>query len=113
MKIITLQPSSYTDQLTPNGTELTKLPYPFHVEEDGTVTRQDFWHGDPIKIVGFQDRLDVQRVSLTWREAAKDPQRAVGKYVVGVSSEGGLATYCQTAIATVTVTEIPDTTKEG
>ncbi len=34
-----------------NGT----LPYPFFVDEDGMVGRQDFWKGNPKKFIGFSE----------------------------------------------------------
>lgn len=104
MRIITLQPSAITDQITDDGTELQQLPYPFHVDENGNVLRQDFWRGDPAAVIGFQDRVDVQRVNLWWKQVVADPQRAVGKYAVTVDSDGGMATRV-VAIASVTVTE--------
>lgn len=104
MRIITLQPSAVTDHITEDGTELQKLPYPFHVDEDGNVERQDFWRGDPAAVLGFQDRVDVQQVDLWWREVVADPQRAVGKYMVTVDSDGDIATRT-IAIESVHVTE--------
>src|SRR4051812_43939615 len=88
MKIVTLQPSARTDHITADGTELTQLPYPFHVDENGAVLRQDFWQGDIAEIVGFQDDPHVQRVDVRWRDVWTDPSRAVGKYPIGRDAAG-------------------------
>lgn len=40
------------------------LPYPFHLDADGNVTRQDFWRGEPLKLLGFQSDPDVHEVDL-------------------------------------------------
>jgi hypothetical protein len=77
MKIITLQPSARVDHITADGTELTQLPYPFHVAEDGSVLRQDFWRGDPLRILGFSARPEPGDIVLWWADAVKDPQQAV------------------------------------
>lgn len=37
------------------------LPYPYHIEADGKVARQDFWKGEPLRLAGFQHG-DVQQV---------------------------------------------------
>ena len=102
MRIITLQPSARVDHITADGQELTQLPYPFHVRPDGEVGRQDFWHGEPLRVLGFQDRVDVQRIDLWWRDAAADPQRAVGKYIVTQDADGSMATH-QLAVQSVEV----------
>ena len=105
MKIISLQPSEWTDQLAPDGTELTRQPYPFHVEAaTGMVQRQDFWRGDPLAVIGFAARLDVHSIDLSWEAAAADPQRAVGMYVVTADNKGRWSTH-QSAIRDVTMTE--------
>lgn len=105
--IITLQPSSFTDQITSDGTELTKLPYPFHVEAaTGDIQRQDFWRGDPFRVIGFQNDPHVQHVDLWWDDVAKDPQSAVGKYPVTVKQGGGMAGW-SLAIESVTVQVSP------
>jgi hypothetical protein len=107
MKIITLQPSAITDRLLQDGTELTQLPYPWHVTESGAVLRQEFWQGDPTGIVGFQRDPHVQRVDLWWEDVAADPQRAVGMYPVARDSKGNLSSHL-IAIESVSVTETPE-----
>lgn len=105
-KIITLQPAAGTDQITEDGTELQQLPYPFHVfAEDGSIDRQDFWMGDPLRVIGFAEKLDRRQIDLRWRDAARNPQRAVGMYVVTQDQSGGMAVHLS-AIAKVEVHEL-------
>ena len=30
------------------------VPYPYHIDSEGNVLRQDFWRGDPSRLIGFQ-----------------------------------------------------------
>ena len=94
-----IQPADRADGLEPYRTQ---RPYPFYVDRDGFVGRQDFWQGNPFKLAGFQDRLDIQTIDLSWRDFRKDPQRAVGKYAVLVDREGKFATNVA-AVMTVEV----------
>lgn len=105
MKIITLQPSPRVDQITEDGRELTQLPYPFHVAESGDIDRQDFWRGSPLEVLGFANRLDVQRVDLWWDDALGDPQQAVGKYIVTQDADGTIGTH-ECAVSRVEVHEL-------
>lgn len=85
--LIKLQPAPHTDQVLGDGTELTQLPYPFYVTEDGTghVGSQEF------RAVGFQKDLARHRIDLHWVDVVKDPQLAVGKYLVTQDKGGGWA----------------------
>lgn len=103
MTTITLQPSPRVDNIV-DGIEMTQLPYPFHVDADtGDVGRQDFWRGDPARVVGFQKDLAVQRIDLWWRDAVKNPEQVVGMYVV-TAGTSGLGVHVL-AIAEVRVTD--------
>lgn len=101
---ITLQPSEYTDHITGDGTELTKLPYPLHVERDGTIGRQDFWKGNPSRVIGFTRDVAAQRIDLLWADVVDSPQQAVGTYVVVVGKDGRFSTLVN-AIKDVRVRE--------
>ena len=102
-KIITLQPSAYTDQLTDDGTELTKLPYPFHVDaETGNVERQDLWQGKPRRVIGLQHDISKRQVDLWWDKAVNDPQQVVGMYIITQDDDGSIATHLS-AVANVVV----------
>lgn len=89
MTTITLQPSPRVDDIADDGTEMTQRPYPFHVDADtGDVGRQDFWRGDPARVIGFTSRPERQQIDLWWEDAAEDPRRAVGMYAVTAGSDG-------------------------
>lgn len=87
---ITIQPGNTSD-----GTYDVRqpLPYPYHVNaETGDVGRQDFWKGDPARVLGFQRTADRQRIDLLWEDAAKDPQQIVGMYPVLLDTSPGRET---------------------
>jgi hypothetical protein len=66
------------------------LPYPFHIDADGSVLRQDFWKGEPSRLIGFQENADVQKVDLlaeTW--LASDDEAPEGWYPVFMDDDGG------------------------
>jgi hypothetical protein len=93
MRFVTLQPSARTDHITDDGHELQQLPYPFHVNEHGEILRQDFWRGDPERVIGFQANLHVMNIDLWWLQVWDKPELAVGKYVVTADSEGNWSTH--------------------
>lgn len=99
MKRIRIQPSVLPDLLK---------PLPWTIREDGDVEDQDVWKGDPVALVGFQARFDVQTIDLLVKEWMDDPQRAVGMYPVFVEhSDGDSKTYVyQVAVEEVQV--LPD-----
>lgn len=67
------------------------VPYPYHIEPDGAVQRQDFWRGDPKVLLGFQRDRNRQVVAITTREWFEGPAAAVvGMYPVFADSEGGM-----------------------
>jgi hypothetical protein len=93
MHIFKIQPSAHTDHITEDGTELTKLPYPFFADDKGMVQRQDFWQGKVVRIVGFQKDLAVQQLDLSWLRAQQDLSQAVGMYVISTDSDGGMGVH--------------------
>lgn len=102
--IIKLQPAPRIDNITADGTALHQLPYPFHVYEDGRVGEQDLWNGDPSHVIGFQKDLARRMPDLWWADVVKDPQQAVGMYMVTTSTTGNTGVHL-TSIASVTVFE--------
>lgn len=69
-------------------------PFPYIINhETGAVSDQEFWRGDPFRLLGFQANADVQRVNLFFEDwVARDIQSAVGMYPVFVKADGGM--YC-------------------
>jgi hypothetical protein len=104
MKTLTLQPAPRVDGIDPDGHERTQLPYPFHVAETGEVQRQDFWQGSVFRIIGFTDRPEPGTITIPWPAAVRDPQSAVGHYIVSSDDKGNWATHV-VAVDTVTVHE--------
>lgn len=91
---IRIQPHARIDNITDDGHAMTQLPYPLFVNEaDGSVQRQDFWQGKVLRVVGFQKDLARHEIDLWWSEAAKDPQRAVGMYIVTTDKDGGMGVH--------------------
>lgn len=101
MKRIRIQPSVLPDLFKPK---------PWTIRENGDVEDQDIWKGDPIALIGFQTRFDVQTVDLLLQDWVKDPQRAVGMYPVFVEqtdpSRDGKTYVYQVAVEQVDV--LPD-----
>ena len=109
MRSITIQLSEYTDHITADGAELTRLPYPFHVEPNGEILRQDFWNGRVLKAIGFVADIARQEVDLWWDDYALEAatggaEKVVGMYLITEDSKGTWATH-QTAISHVKVNE--------
>lgn len=101
MKVITIQPEPVVDNMwvdnNPNAKSPIifgeRLPYPFHIDAaTGDVLDQEFWKGDPLRVVGFQKDEEIQTVNLWWADAAADPDKIVGMFPVMVGPEG-LYTY--------------------
>lgn len=93
MKVIKIQPSNFVDNISDNGEEQTKLPYPFFVNEDGSVRNQEFWRGAVSRVVGFQKDHNVQQIDLWWSGAVTDPQKTVGMYLVTADDHGAFSTH--------------------
>jgi hypothetical protein len=106
MTTITLQFSSHTDEITPDGQELTRKPYPYHVDAaTGRIQRQDFWQGRVFRVIGFVVDPGRMEIDLWWPDVATHPQRAVGMYVVVADDNGRWSTN---VAAIMTVTSVPD-----
>lgn len=84
VRVVTIQQEQRTDGV---------LPYPFHVDEFGFVGRQDFWRGDPIRLVGFVEDSDSFDVALDVEDFLVDPDAAVGMHPVLADRNGDFATY--------------------
>lgn len=105
MTTYTVQLSDYTDHLGDDMQEHAKRPYPFHVQPDGSIGRQDFWRGDPLRVAGFVTDVHRQHVDLSWEDAvAGDIQQVVGSYVITADSTGWLSTHL-TAVQSVTAVD--------
>jgi hypothetical protein len=100
MAIYRIQPSAFTDQITSDGHQLTKLPYPFYADASGAVQRQDIWNGKVTRVIGFQRDLARSAIDLRWADAVKNPAEAVGMYLVTSDKAGDWGTH-HTAVQTM------------
>lgn len=69
------------------------LPYPFYISENGFVDRQDFWRGEPFRLVGFVDAPDSHDVTIDMDDFAAHPTAAIGKHPVLAYRDGTFFTY--------------------
>lgn len=85
MKIV-LQPKQRKD-----GT----LPYPFFINEDGIVGRQDFWKGSPLILIGFNPKPNNETVKKTINCVTflKNPKRAIKMFPIFEHRDGEWFTY--------------------
>ncbi len=101
-EIFMVQPSEYVDHITPDGRELTRMPYPLYVDERGLVGRQDYWKGNPLQIIGLAEDFSVASVDLSWEEVTRDPGSAIGMYLVTACADGSMATHTL-AVSRITI----------
>lgn len=101
MSTYVIQPATKIDGLTSDGEEMTQKPYPFVVEEDGSITNL---HGYK-RLVGFAKDLAVEQVDLYWELARRDITGALGMYVVTEDDKGTYAVHL-TAVETVEKLEV-------
>lgn len=58
-------------------------PYPYHIDEEGFVLRQDFWNGDPHALLGFQKLVHRQQLDVPVQDWwALSPESVVGMYPI-------------------------------
>ena len=68
-------------------------PYPFFIEADGLVGRQEFWKGTPLKLLGFNNTTQEGEISLPFEEFTKNINAAIGKYPVFRDKDGTISTH--------------------
>ena len=79
------------------------LPYPIHVDEDGTIGQQSFYQGILTKVVGFYptqravngittaDEFRNLDESVTLEDFWSDPKKVIGMFVISTNKDGQLA----------------------
>jgi hypothetical protein len=70
-----------------------QLPYPYHIDSIGMVGRQEFWKGEPLKLVGFSDVPINGEIHLMFTDFWSDPEKAVGRFPVFMHKNGDWFTY--------------------
>lgn len=63
-------------------------PYPYYIDAEGKVAEQEFWKGDPLQLIGFQDRADRQKLNITFKQFWDDPTVAEGRFPVFLQGSG-------------------------
>lgn len=59
-----------------------KLPYPYWINADQTIGRQDFWEGRPYMLIGFANDYVPGEIDLSFADFWANPKLAVGKHPV-------------------------------
>ncbi len=72
-KRIKIQPAEMLDRT---------LPYPYFIDKDGLIGRQDFWKGKPYKLLGFSKMPKTGSMKLSFKDFWKEPKKAIGMYPV-------------------------------
>lgn len=72
------------------------------IDEDGMVLAQNFWKGNPYRLIGFEKEGDVG-LYLVRTEFWKCPKKAVGLFPVFAHSGGRWFTYFGSKIDRVSV----------
>jgi len=74
-----------------NGT----LPYPYFINEEGFVGRQDFWKGKPYKLIGFspipKQEFDKRQIDVS--TFFESPKKAIGMYPIFADIKDNWYTY--------------------
>ena len=85
-KVIRIQPKSRPD--------MTR-PYPYFIDEQGFVGRQDFWKGEPFQLIGFsptpEQEFDEKQIDLS--TFLQNPKIAIGMYPIFVYKNKEWHTY--------------------
>ena len=102
-----IQPAAFTDQLTSDGAQLAKKPYPIVCDQRGNVLESPLIS----KVIGFVADLSRQEVDLHWRERTLADD-VVGMYLI-VADHGGAWSTLSTAIESFTVLPDPPTRAGG
>lgn len=83
--IIEIQPKELS-----NGT----LPYPYFINKnDGKIGRQDYWKGNPYRLIGFNDEPKAGDISLSFSQFKENPKLAINKYPVFSSKDDEWVTH--------------------
>lgn len=67
-------------------------PYPYFIEADGKVGRQDFWKGEPERLIGFSDDAETGHIDVDVDEFLENPELGLNKYPVFADYAGAYST---------------------
>ena len=82
MKTIRIQPKERKDMT---------LPYPYFIDmKNGNVGRQDFWKGEPYKLIGFNPKPTnlYDPKGIGFFKFIKNPELSIGMYPIFANEDG-------------------------
>ena len=82
-KIIAIQPKE-----NQNGV----LPYPYFIDKDAYVGRQDYWQGSPYKLLGFSKKPIAGAINLEFKDFWKKPTSCIGMFAVFSTAQDSWST---------------------
>ncbi len=62
-------------------------PYPYHIKPNGLVERQDFWKGNPYRLLGFSLRPVAGSIDITRKEFFEKPESILSMFPVFASKD--------------------------
>ena len=78
------------------------LPYPYFIDEEGFVGRQDIWKGKPYKLLGFHDKPVAGDIKLRFSDFKNNIKKAIGMYPVFINKNNSIVTH-KTAVESIEV----------
>jgi hypothetical protein len=60
----------------------------------GKVQRQDFWHGNPYKLLGFSKKPKAGKMELSFEQFWAEPEKAIGMFPVFSDAKDNWTTQC-------------------
>lgn len=97
MKTLTIQPNG-------SRNPMIRLPYPWHIDESGKVLCQDFWKGDPERLIGFAQPDNVYEIKVCLKEVFTKGAHVINNLLpVFSTSAGDWATFASVTGYTYTI----------
>lgn len=81
-------------RIQPKERDNMVLPYPYFIDtKTSEVGRQDFWGGNPSKLIGFVDRIGSFDSALSLVDFYKEPKKCIGLFPVFAHKNNEWHTY--------------------
>jgi hypothetical protein len=105
LMMLKIQLSESTDNITADGTELTRLPYPFYVDQDGVIINR--WAGqEEVAVIGFVRNPNRQEVDVWWADVIANRMWPTLTGLYMISRERGSGIWSTHLQAVKSVTEV-------
>lgn len=69
-------------EIQPKELKDKTLPYPYFIDKNALVGRQDFWRGKPYRLLGFSCKARTGEMDIMFKDFWKNPKLALEKYPV-------------------------------